>query len=511
MKKYPIFNLLTALILALASISPAALTYAQSEAQITLADDASSISGEGVSIDGNTITVTQAGTYSLSGSLSDGQLLVDTQDAGTVTLILDGVDITNQTNAPVYVKNAAEVVIVLADGSENHLTDAAEYTYASDDDDPNAAVYSNAALVIQGNGSLTINGNYDDALKSRATITINDAPTLIINATVDKTIKVDDSVTINGGTITLNAADDGINADQDFTLNAGTLTINSGDDAIHAEYNIVINGGLIDIQSSVEGIEAGFITINDGDIHIIASDDAINVSVPEDAQTTTDTTTAQVPAEMPPMGEFSGGQPPQGGGFGGGQPPRGQGQMPMGGRLLDTPYYLRINGGYLVIDAEGDGLDSNGSMEINGGIVIINGTTSNMDGALDSDGIFTLDGGMVVAVGSAAMPQMPNDTSTQPTVLVVFDTQLSAGTLINIQTSAGESLLTFAPKKDFQSLIFSSNQLSIGETYTISYGGTSSASVTDGLYEAGEYSGGTQSATITIDGILTQIGNIRRR
>ena len=138
---------------------------------------------------------------------------------------------------------------------------------------------------------------------------------------------------------------------------------------------------------------------------------------------------------------------------------------------------LYINGGYIWVDADGDGLDINGAIEMTDGVVLVNGPTENMNGALDYDGGFNISGGFLVAVGSAGMAQAPRQISSQNSLLINLSCTTAAGTLIHIQNSAGEDILTFAPTKHYQSIAFSSPELVNGETYTISYGGSSSGSL----------------------------------
>ena len=125
-------------------------------------------------VNGRVATITAAGTYALSGALTDGQVIVDTEDEQVVTLVLNGVDISNSTTAPIAILNAEEVVIVLADNSANNVTDASSYVFPNaEEDEPNAAIFSNADLTISGNGALTVTGNYNDAISSDDALTLS--------------------------------------------------------------------------------------------------------------------------------------------------------------------------------------------------------------------------------------------------------------------------------------------------------------------------------------------------
>jgi hypothetical protein len=133
------------------------------EVSIGLNGDSITAGGDGVNVNGQIVTITSAGTYNLSGSLSDGQIIVDTADEEVVRLILNGVEIACSTSAPIYIKNAEKVVIILAEGTENNLTDGAAYVYSDPAvDEPNAALYSASDLSLYGSGSLSVTGNYND-------------------------------------------------------------------------------------------------------------------------------------------------------------------------------------------------------------------------------------------------------------------------------------------------------------------------------------------------------------
>ena len=529
---------------------------------ITLDGDTITVSGEGVRVEGSSATIFAAGTYRLSGALDDGQIIVNTDSEAVVRLILDGVSISNSTSAPIYIEKSEEIVIVLADGTQNTIADGRDYVLANPEtDEPNAAIFSAADLTITGGGALTVYGNNNDGIASKdgmiissGTITVEavddgirgkdylvvedgvisvkaggdglksdntedatkgfisiEAGTLNITASGDaitaetdvlvsggelaitsgdgsnawvdasvstKGIKGVVSVNIDGGSFNFDCADDAIHSNGSITINNGSFTIASGDDGMHADATLTVNGGTIQINESYEGLESAVITINGGEIHLYSSDDGINVAGGADA---------------------SGMNPGFGGGRGGGP---GQDAFAYSG-----DYYLYINGGYVWVDAGGDGLDVNGAANMTGGTVLVNGPTENMNGALDYIGGFNISGGLLVAVGSTGMAQAPDQSSSQNSLLINLSSTLSAGTLIHIQNSAGEDILTFASTKRYQSLAFSSPELVNGETYTVSYGGSSSGSQLDGLYQGGSYSGGTQVTSFTVSSVVTAIGS----
>ncbi|MFA5364420.1 MAG: carbohydrate-binding domain-containing protein, partial [Candidatus Bathyarchaeia archaeon] len=239
-------------------------------------------------------------------------------------------------------------------------------------------------------------------------------------------------------------------------INSGTFNIATGDDAIHADTSLDINDGTFTISKCYEGLESSVITIDGGYIQIVSSDDGINAG--EES--------------------FSFGRP------GGGSTSTG------------SSYYLKINGGIIVIDAYGDGIDINGYIEMTDGLLVINGPISNNNGPIDYDKSFQISGGTVIASGSSGMAQAPGSGS-QYAILVKFSTPQQANTLVNIQTASGETVLTFRPTKTFQSLAFSSPDLDAG-SYVIYLGGSSTGTVTNGVYEGGAYTPGTQYTTFTL-------------
>ncbi|MBN1313128.1 MAG: carbohydrate-binding domain-containing protein [Anaerolineae bacterium] len=554
-----------------------------------------SAAADGVSIDGSKATITAAATYSISGLLANGQVIVDTEDEETVRLILNGVDISSSTSAPINIVSAEKVIIVLADGTNNHLSDGETYVFEDpEEDEPNAALFSKSDLTIYGGGSLTVNGNYNDGIASKdglfiasgsifvsavddgirgkdylivkdGNLTVNaqgdglksdneedaskgyifvEAGAINITAggdavqaetdvmvtggnitlsagggsgvaidenTSTKGIKAAVNVNIDGGTFTINSADDAINSNGSLVVGNGTFAITSGDDGMHADATLDINGGDIQITQSYEGIESAVITINGGTIHIVSSDDGLNVAGGNDGS-----------GMNPGWGQ-------------GGRPGRGvvpdQGNMGDQSDMEDRPfmpgqgggpgmdrfaasgnYHMYINGGYIAIDANGDGIDSNGAVDMTDGIVLVNGPTGNMNGALDYLGSFTISGGLLVAAGSAGMAEAPSETSTQYSVLINFDTQFQAGDLVHIRTGDGKAVLTFSPSKQYQSIVLSSAELANGASYDVYVGGSSTGTVKDSLYQEGSYTAGTSYTSFTIGGIVTRIGggNFRR-
>ena len=414
---------------------------------ISFTDSAVTADGKysGYEIEGTDVSITAAGTYVFSGDCDDGSITVKKGVTG-VTLVLNGLTLTNADSAAITLNKTAEAALIAAAGSENTVADTA----GANDENAAVKVKSGASLSLSGTGTLTACGNVKNGIKgaSDAVITV-DEMTLNIEAADDGlscddelTIKggrvnitaggdavkaspdTDDtenpdttslgSVTISGGTITLEAAEDGIQADGDLTISGGTfavtangghttaisdedasckglkagktltvsggtftvdsaddalhandvtvsggtLTLASGDDAVHVDNDLVVgvqgssstSTPKINITASYEGLEGTTVSVYSGDIDVVASDDGVNAASSE-------------------LGEHS------------------------------DKFAINIAGGDLYIDAGSDGLDSNNDINITGGKVEVYGADAMMDAAIDYDGTFTLSGGTLFGAG----------------------------------------------------------------------------------------------------------------
>ena len=254
-------------------------------AVITLRGDAVLIDGTGAAAGGTTVTITEAGVYVLSGTLGDGEIIVDAGDTDKVQLVLNGVDITNADGPAILVRSADKVFVTLTEGSENTLLDTGE-AYAADESlssNLDGVIFSKADLVLNGSGSLSVNASYANGIVGKDDLKITGGTYTITAA--DKGIEANDSIRIENADITIDAGDDGIHTDTDDTagkgyvyIASGTLTISAGDDGIHAATALVITGGSITVVTSYEGLEGDSIDITGGDIDVTASDDGLNAA-----------------------------------------------------------------------------------------------------------------------------------------------------------------------------------------------------------------------------------------
>lgn len=510
---------------------------------VTLGGASATVDGEGAEASGGGATITAAGTYVVSGKLDDGQLTVDAPDKGDVRIVLNGAELHNETSAAIYVKEAGKVILSLAGGTENTVSDGSVYTFPDEtSDEPNAAIFSHDDLTINGAGKLTVQGNYNNGIASKDKLKITggeldvtavddgvmgrdlvavQAGDLTVNAgghaikTTNDTAGEEGMIAISGGSFALTSGEDALHSKGGLQITGGEFAINAGDDGLHAELGLGIGGGTIVVAKSNEGIEAPIIQISGGDTSVVSDDDGVNVSggtetsgeaggaapgdledlgVPSDDGAAAD---PGAPADGAASGQDGqGGQrgPGQGGGFGGGMP---------GESGADSGRMLTISGGTLTVDAKGDGLDSNGSIRMSGGTVLVNGPEENNNGALDYDGTFVMTGGFLVAAGSSGMAQATSDTSTQYGILMTYPQQQAAGTLVHLESADGEEVATFKPLHAYQSVFVASPDLKKDGSYVLYSGGSSGGSDQNGLYDGGAYTGGTKVVSFAIADVVT--------
>ncbi|MBE6672132.1 MAG: carbohydrate-binding domain-containing protein [Ruminococcaceae bacterium] len=280
-----------------------------------------------------------------------------------------------------------------------------------------------------------------------------------------KGLKCTSLVLVNGGEVSVDAYDDGIHSDGDVSIAGGKTTVASGDDGIHGEKILQVTGGELTVKKSYEGLEACEIYIKDGKTSVTASDDGLNAS------------------------DGSGGM--MGGGFPGGM---------MGG---GSAAYLCISGGYLLVDAAGDGLDSNGNFDMTGGTVLVAGPTNSGNGALDfGDGCTgSVSGGILIAVGASGMAENFTNAQNQGSMLVGTGT-CQAGTGIAVCDENGRVLASFTPNKAYQCAVITAPGIKQGETYTVYAGADVANADENGFAKESTLSGGTAVATVEMTSLL---------
>ena len=479
------------------------------EKTIDLANPAAT---DGVSVENGTITITSGGTYRLTGEYS-GQVKIEAAKTDTVRLVLDNAKITNSTGAAINVVSAAEAIIYTAAGTTNTVADEANYT-ATGDNDPDAAIYSTANLTLAGEGSLSVKGSYEEGIHTTGGLVIASG-TLEVNA-ANTGIKGKDYVDITGGIVNVTAAQDGIkstNTDDEslgFTrLSAGSVTVSAGDDGLKAPHTLEISGGTLNIEKSNEGIEAQYINILDGDVTVNSTDDGINASLKDSSSDTSSDTTSGTAAAGQQTQQNQNGQvqqAPAGGGAapGGSQGSTGQNQnmpqpptdgaMPGGGggtfEVVDAA--INISGGTVTVNAEGDGIDSNGTATFSGGTVTVNGPAAGGNNALDSNGDLLLNGGTVTAGSTADMFEAPSSASTSGYLKITDSSALTQGSTVQVTDSSGTVVANYKITTSGVQLVLVSNKNIVkGQSYTVSVtsGSVDAASTTaaSGASELGSF------------------------
>lgn len=528
-------------------------TAPKADTTIQLSGNSAKITGSGASVSGGEITVTGAGTYAVSGTLNNGRIVVNAPSK-KVTLILNGASITCQNSSPIYVYQALSATVTAYEGSVNLLTDGSSYRFgdsysSQSNEEPDAALYSKADLILDGIGKLIVNGNFnngvtgkdaltvknltltvkaenngitgrDSAAFEQATVTVSCGGNAVRTTNTDsskgkitavgtvmsltagedgiqaesslnvqsgvyrittgggsgktasdavstKGIKATAGITVSGGSFSVDSSDDALHSNGNIDITVGNFVLQSGDDGLHADGNVTLSGGSFIISNCYEGLEGTNITLSGANVKLTAQDDGVNIC---------------------------------GGGDTGAPAGRGPDQFTGSGGKLS------ISGGLLYVNASGDGLDANGSIEMSGGTVLIDGPTNSGNGALDFDSGFTVTGGFLVAAGSAGMAQTPSDSSTQYSLAFQLSGTAAAGTLFHLESNSGTAICTFAPAKAYGWVCVSSPSIQKGETYTAYTGGSCTGTGSSGLYSGGVYTKGQNAGSLTVSGTVTSNG-----
>ncbi len=379
------------------------------------------IQGSGISEENGVLTVNAAGTYVFRGDY-EGQILVDAGKDDVVRLVLDGFSISHVTSSPVYGLQCGKLILTLAGGTENTVSDGTLYVFDSEEDDePDAAIFSKDDLTINGTGSLTVEGNYSNGIRSKDDLRIVSG-TIQVTAENDA-IKGKDALMIRDGEITAVSGQDGLKSNNDsdpdkgyVVIDGGVISVTAGDDGIHGETWLTINGGTIDVTESYEGLEAMKIDINGGIISVNATDDGINA-----AAVSTGDEQEDERAKME----------------------------------ANPDVYVRISGGEITVNSGADGIDSNGNLYVTGGTAYINGPESGGDGALDYNGTAEISGGVFAAVGSSRMMQSFSSDSEQKMIYVFYEEGKEAGTSISLTNADGNEVFSWTPEKTYECLLLS--------------------------------------------------------
>lgn len=350
------------------------------------------------------IHITSEGVYRLTGTLN-GSVVVEANKTDKVQLVLDNLTVNSPDGPAIWVKSADKVFLTLPQGSVSTLSDSATYSMLTDDE-PNAAVFVDCDLTIQGSGTLNVTGSYDHAIRAK------------------------DDLTVTGGVLNLSGVDKGLKA----------------------KTTLAIGGGSITVTESTEGVEANDIIVTGGVLDVTATDDGINASSPNN---------------------WTGAAPT-----------------------------VQVRGGTVLVNAAGDGVDSNGTLAVSGGVLLVAGPTDSGNGALDYETGATVTGGVVMAVGAAGMAAGFGSDSTQGSWMANITAQ-TGGTSLTLVDAEGSVLAHWTPAKDYSNVVVSAPGLTQGGSYSLLAGAAVEGTDGYGFAQQGTATGGTELATTAMDS-LTQ-------
>lgn len=511
------------------------------------------------------VKITAEGTYVVSGEHES--ITVSAPDTAKVCIILKNATVSNTSGPAIYIESADKVFITAYKGTTNTLSDGTSYTGDFKDTNVDGTIFSKTDLTLNGEGTLNITGNYkcgavskDDliicglnltvkstgcSLEGKDCVKIKDAAITVsaggdgirstnteksnkgfvyietgniditsgndgiqaatvlkaANGNVKitagggaadtkqnsggrnmpgfggKTQTTDDEestkglkagslILIDEGSFEVSSKDDSFHSNGDIEINGGSFTAAAGDDGFHADNNLIINGGSITVSQSYEGLEGQKVTVTGGNIDITASDDGINAAGSSSSSST-------------------GGRPGS----------------------SDSNALITIGGGYIVVNASGDGIDSNGNIVISGGTLLVSGPADNGNGAFDYGGEATVSGGTVILCGSSGMAQGFSDKSEQASFMYTLDSSASAGSSVALTDENGNVLASFIPAKQYNNVVISTPTLKNGSSYKLAVGGTVSGADKNGYASSGSVSSAAQTLDIKLTGTTATIGS----
>ena len=374
----------------------------------------------GCTVEGTTLTLTEAGTYLVSGTCADGTIQVDKNVEG-VTLVLNGLTLTSTATAPLVCGKASGVTIVAAEGTENALADTEannKDNETASEDAENAVLKckDGAQVVLCGHGMLNITAAGKNGIKAGTELDGREARLTIRELTLNIDAPVNDA----------------INAEQQLDVESGTLNIAAGDDAIHSDLYLNVgadgaDGPAITVSTCNEGLEAAELNIWSGDIDVTATDDCLNAANSD---------------------------------------------------LEGYAFVMNIMGGNIrAYSSEGDGFDSNGTLTISGGTIAVWTASTADNQPLDADGTITITGGTVLAAGGSAGMGLSVQAS-QPCVVFGGSQErlgLAAEDALSLCDADGSAVYTAAAVCDTNFVFFSGPELTGDADYTLTANGSEAA------------------------------------
>lgn len=526
----------------------------ESRGAVTIACSGSTatITGQGATLADGILTISREGVYLLTGSLTDVRIHIEVTKQEKVQLVLRDAQIANSTGPAIVIEEADKVFITVPDDTSATISDGETYYGTAATEGWDGAVFSRADLCLNGSGTLTINALHKHGVVSKddlvitglhlnvtsastaldgkdcvkasgAVITVeagtngirsnNDEDadrgfiylencTIAVDAGNDavqaekaiiteetilnilsgggqtnsvryaatgswKGLKSAGDIRLSGGSCFIDARDDAIHANGSILITSGSFTLSTVDDGIHADKALTIEDGEIRITGSYEGLEASTLTIAGGVIDVTASDDGLNAA-----------------------GDSEGTQT---------NARRGRGMMSNGvGEII-------ITGGYTLVNAQGDGIDSNNSICVSGGVTLVSGPVSSGNAAFDYDGSATVSGGVLVAAGPSGMAQNFSEAQNQGAMLLTFRSRQNGS--VALVDAQGQVIVAFTPTNAYQSAMITAPAIQQGETYTIVTGGTAEGADAHGFAQQTALTGGTAEGSITLDSLLYGGGN----
>lgn len=538
---------------------------------IEFTDDTVKVTDEVVSVVGNRVVIGSSGTYVLSGSSEEGQVIVDAPEDADVILVLDGLELSSSSTSPLRIQEADKVILTLAQDSMNSISDGVEYIQEeSDSDDPNAAIYSKADLTINGSGSLFVNGNYRHGIVSKDDLKIVSG-NITVKAVMDG-IKGKDLLAVKDGEISIEAGGDAMQSDNEedplkgnILIEGGTFELSSGADGVQAETVLSITGGIFTITTgggsenssekstwgnwgspmeedatesasdSAKGLKAGEnLNLSGGEIRVDSSDDAVHsngdimitggvleISSGDDALHADSTLTVEE-GEIHIITCYEG--------LEGAQVIIRGGDISVGA-LDDGINTSGGNDGSSVNGRQGqNGFDTSdgSSLLISGGEIYIEA----MGDGIDSNGDIEMSGGVVVVHGpvnsrDGAVDYNGSFTITSGMILAIGSsgmaqnvsttssqgaflyntTQVEAGSILRIEDAKGEEILSFTSQKTFSSILYSAPSLQEGESYQILKGVSEEEPAENGLYETGKVTGDELVGEVQMSSLQVNAGS----
>lgn len=520
--------------------SPADYTFNTATANtITYEGEKITITGTGVTVTDNVATINAAGDYIIKGNGSNAQLIVKALKTDVVKLGFQNLTLAYSKSSTVFVDRSYKTIIHLLSG-ESSISDGTAYTQV--DAGQNAAIYSQSYLAFCGSGTLKVTSNYLDGIGGKDGVVIQGATLnitskdegirgkdylvsrnadinitsggdglksdfetdndfgyillenskLLVNSTGDaitaftnvtlknltsditsgggstktksgtvssKGIKAGNLITIENGTYYINSADDAIHSNKTLSVSGGNFKISSSDDGMHADVAVTLTNTEVSVSKCEEGIESKTLTLNNNTVYILSADDALNASAGSRTE-------------------------------------------------ANDGSHIFINGGTYILSGEnGDPLDSNGNITMNGRKIIIHGPARAPEVPIDYNGTFKIEKGFLIASGlDGRMTQTPSTSSSVNSVKIAFRSAKSANSLVTILDENDQFITAFKPSRSYTALILTSDKLIAGKTYKVLTSGNVEGTNVYGFYENGSnLTNSTLSGTFSVSGSVSSV------